>query len=396
MALTNPSPPAQHPIGWINSSQNGRDPVLIDDVWAHWFRTSIGSNATSVTSVSGTSLIPPVVITGSTNSEDGLFRVNNVTSQTGATLYSIVSQVTSTAALSSTAVAAAYWGDVNGVGGGQLSGILTQARLLNTASATATIYANQSTAYCAYSAAVPSPISGYRAIFSNRPTDGSAVQNGISTNRYNYNSVAYEISAQPRSSAGEYCGFVRGVVFRTLAMDRDLDRLAIGVDFAEVTDAEVTARWSDAFRLRTGMTMEWNGNTAVYTTKRSDYVTGTDRWRLTSGGTERFGVNMATASIWLNATETYFTNKVRYSANDVLTATTLSFSGTQVHTTRRTGWTAPTGTIGRYGFDGDVYTVASATYQQTEVQAISDQLYVVQQNLAGLITDMTTHGSIGT
>lgn len=59
--------------------------------------------------------------------------------------------------------------------------------------------------------------------------------------------------------------------------------------------------------------------------------------------------------------------------------TALQFSGTQILTTRRTGWTAPTGTALRTGFD---------TATGTLTQAL--------QTLKALIDDLTTHGVIGT
>lgn len=57
----------------------------------------------------------------------------------------------------------------------------------------------------------------------------------------------------------------------------------------------------------------------------------------------------------------------------------IQISGTQVVTSRRTGWTAPTGTASRAGYD----TTTATTTQ-------------LAQNLKALIDDLSTHGLIGT
>lgn len=64
----------------------------------------------------------------------------------------------------------------------------------------------------------------------------------------------------------------------------------------------------------------------------------------------------------------------------ILSATgrTLSFNGTQVLTSRQTGWAAPTGTLSRATFDQSTVTLAQ-----------------LAQRVAALIVDITTHGAIG-
>lgn len=51
------------------------------------------------------------------------------------------------------------------------------------------------------------------------------------------------------------------------------------------------------------------------------------------------------------------------------------------------GWTNPTGTGSRASFDANASITASGTYNQTQVQALNDQLVAVQKALAQLILD---------
>jgi len=62
--------------------------------------------------------------------------------------------------------------------------------------------------------------------------------------------------------------------------------------------------------------------------------------------------------------------------------------GNKVVTGRKTGWTAPTGTVSRATFDADDNTTASAGYVQAEVQAIADRLRDTRKFLAALLYDL--------
>lgn len=54
------------------------------------------------------------------------------------------------------------------------------------------------------------------------------------------------------------------------------------------------------------------------------------------------------------------------------------------------GWTAPTGTELKAGYNADASTVASPAYAAADLQAVNDQLVVVQRNLAALIAVLTS------
>lgn len=87
-------------------------------------------------------------------------------------------------------------------------------------------------------------------VFKNRPD----VNNGpglntkygaVGGNYHNANSRAFQISAQPRSALGEYCGWGRGILFQTDWHDMYYDILeggfkrATGIDFRHMRDPEV-------------------------------------------------------------------------------------------------------------------------------------------------------------
>lgn len=62
-----------------------------------------------------------------------------------------------------------------------------------------------------------------------------------------------------------------------------------------------------------------------------------------------------------------------------VTAATISINGTQILGTRKTGWAAPTGTLARTTFDQSTVTLAE-----------------LAKRVAALVTDLRTHGLIGT
>jgi hypothetical protein len=65
-------------------------------------------------------------------------------------------------------------------------------------------------------------------------------------------------------------------------------------------------------------------------------------------------------------------------------------------TTGYTGWGVPTGTIDRTALPAYAGQTASATYTQSELQAVDDAVKKVSQVLAALITDLRTAGVLKT
>jgi hypothetical protein len=77
-------------------------------------------------------------------------------------------------------------------------------------------------------------------------------------------------------------------------------------------------------------------------------------------------------------------------------ATTVSVGGNQVVGARVTGWGVPSGTLDRTALAAYAGQTVSAGYVQAEAQATDDAVKKVSQELAALITDLRTHGLIGT
>lgn len=69
-------------------------------------------------------------------------------------------------------------------------------------------------------------------------------------------------------------------------------------------------------------------------------------------------------------------------------------AGTQVVSTRKTGWTAATGTAYRGAFNADQTMPVGATYSQSEVQAIVNNLLPCLKRLKALEDDLRSHGLI--
>lgn len=81
-------------------------------------------------------------------------------------------------------------------------------------------------------------------------------------------------------------------------------------------------------------------------------------------------------------------------ASPLSAATSYSINGTQVVGTRKTGWTAATGTAYRGSFNADPVMTVSATYTQSEVQTIANNLLTTLRRLKALEDDVRSHGLI--
>lgn len=84
-------------------------------------------------------------------------------------------------------------------------------------------------------------------------------------------------------------------------------------------------------------------------------------------------------------------------ASPLNVATSYSVGGTKVVGTRNTGWTASTGTASKAGINGSTTYAVSATYTQSEVQAIATGLQQVRQLAVALQTALgatSGHGLI--
>jgi uncharacterized coiled-coil protein SlyX len=81
-------------------------------------------------------------------------------------------------------------------------------------------------------------------------------------------------------------------------------------------------------------------------------------------------------------------------ASPLNVATSYSVGGTKVVGARNTGWTASTGTASKAGINGSTAYTVSATYTQSEVQAIATGVQQVRQAVVALQTALAGHGLI--
>lgn len=81
-------------------------------------------------------------------------------------------------------------------------------------------------------------------------------------------------------------------------------------------------------------------------------------------------------------------------ASPINVATSYSVNGTQVVSTRKTGWTASTGNAYRGAFNANAIQSVSPTYSQTEVNGIMSLLLEARQRIKALEDDMRSHGLI--
>lgn len=82
-----------------------------------------------------------------------------------------------------------------------------------------------------------STLAGVNVVFKTRPDSlvGGAVRAGLGSNNYNLNSYGVWITAQARSTAGEYCGWSRGVMFDANSLDSTTAGKAIAFDASAVS-----------------------------------------------------------------------------------------------------------------------------------------------------------------
>ncbi|MDU4001442.1 phage tail protein [Pluralibacter gergoviae] len=87
------------------------------------------------------------------------------------------------------------------------------------------------------------------------------------------------------------------------------------------------------------------------------------------------------------------TDKLQVSGSANAT-TSYKVAGLQVVSARQTGWTASTGVANKGAFNADLAFTVSATYTQSEVQALADGLLAARRRIKALEDALRTHGLI--
>ncbi|MBO9108720.1 hypothetical protein J5288_08395 [Agrobacterium sp. S2/73] len=164
----------------------------------------------------------------------------------------------------------------------------------------------------------------------------------------------------------------------------------------QIADAIATNRWKVGYE---GVTVGAStGFDVVFDSSKALIAPGGAAFRMANG--QKFSL-----STGLDRTIRYDAGAIRYNNNSVdhwlVTdggATdqfgTISIQGTQVVTSRRTGWAADTGTPKRTA-NATYSATAEPAYTQATIQALMDKVRDLSQTIKAMKDDLLTHGLIG-
>jgi hypothetical protein len=153
---------------------------------------------------------------------------------------------------------------------------------------------------------------GLNLVWKDRGDGVATVGDGLGLNKYNLGAIGLWLTSQVRSTAGELCGWRRGISFDEYSLDADLNDGAIGIDFAKVhyyggSDPLTAYRMTAAIRLRDFQSILWNGDPTLANDKteptnaiRTTFDSIKSRWILTNTGAEKFGIDVTTGALWIN------------------------------------------------------------------------------------------------
>ncbi|MCJ2009212.1 hypothetical protein [Methylobacterium sp. J-092] len=186
------------------------------------------------------------------------FRTAYTSAATGSILYGYTANVKGAGAGTDLAVGAQINAYSTGTGIRPVWGIATEAwtgDATTAPSATAPLISGEH-AVIAQHDANDQALVGADAVFKNRKDGATSPLKGLGANGYNLNSRAFQISAQARSSAGEYSGWACGLCFLPNSLDRTSAGLAVGIDMSAVD----STRLASAFRMPTNGKITWDGD----------------------------------------------------------------------------------------------------------------------------------------
>lgn len=148
---------------------------------------------------------------------------------------------------------------------------------------------------------------GCNIVFKDRGDGAATPVGGLGANRYNVNSKAIVLSAQPRGTAGEFCGWNTGIFFDATAMDSSALGLGHAIDTASIpylggADPATAYKCSSILRMRAMQSIIFDdSSTAV----RIYFDPFASRIKITNGGVERWGVDVGTGQVYKNGVLQY-------------------------------------------------------------------------------------------
>lgn len=156
---------------------------------------------------------------------------------------------------------------------------------------------------------------GLNIVFKDRLDGETTVAGGLGSNEYNLHATGLWFTSQTRSTAGELCGFRRGIDFGEYGLDADANGGAIGIDFARLhyyggSDPLTAYRMTAAIRFRDLQSILWNGDPTLANdptepanpirTYFNPFTSPNGRWILSNTGAEKFGIDVVTGAIYVN------------------------------------------------------------------------------------------------
>lgn len=202
------------------------------------------------------------------------------------TAYGYLAAITRTSGAATT-VGARFEAKVNAAVSSEVVGVSANAWV--SANSLAPASATTSTVYQESSNNVAAK-AGVRVVFRNRPDGVSTPFSGLGGNKYNANTVGIAIESSGRGSAGEFCGWNRGIVFRPSGLDATSTSKAVGIDFSDIPDSELS-RIEAGVRMKHDMALEFNADAVAYTALKLVYKRPSKTLQLTYGADFRFGIS---------------------------------------------------------------------------------------------------------
>lgn len=186
--------------------------------------------------------------------DNGWWNVDRTVGATTGDQYGLGAGVIRATAGSNNLVGGVFHSHAQGTFTGSAWGVALEAWIGNhttDGAASANIIGCESAVYGQYHANIGAAL-GFHAVFKNRPDGETDVLHGSAgTNKYNNLSEALRISGQGRSTSGEYCGWNKGIAFKSGALDRTTtEAVATLIDFNECTTDNTGGnpwifRWTD-------------------------------------------------------------------------------------------------------------------------------------------------------
>jgi hypothetical protein len=268
--------------------------------------------------------------------------------------------------------------------------------LTTSPAATATLIAFE-TAVISQHDANDQPLVGQDFPFKNRADGATAPLNGLGSNGYNKFSRALQVSSQPRSTSGEYCGWTTGLLFQANSLDRSATTLAVGIDMSAVD----YSRMASAFRFPANGKMTWDGDarqigitsgSLVYSVSGSNVFSVNSSGDITVVGAVQMPTNgkfnwdggarnitVASGSFAYNVSGVTIFSCSSAGVVDIASGGVLRIGAKQIIGARDTAWAPMTGT----GNKSTTYDVTTITLPQLAAR------------VAQLQAALATHGLIG-